>query len=405
MKLRKVKGVSMQKIVIFTSPGGGGHIAASSALKSYLTDYYEVDSVFLLQDLLKSYDPIRLLTSGAQGCEGFYNFLMKHKQWWLINCIYYIGRLCFKPLAPLIRKTVIRYLKDNNIDMVISVMPLFNDSVLRASRELDIPFLLVPTDLDVRSFVFNIKNNVHRKFKINLIFNDYSIRKNLNVRNIGDSRIVYNGFPLRPEFFEKKDKLLLRKSFGINENVPVLMMMMGLQGADSMVDCVKSLLFLPMRLHILVCIGKNSTLKNRLAEIILPPLISVSIIEETSRISDFMAISDLIYTKTGSASFCEIIQMKLPMMIDGTSKGLVWERFNHDFAQKHGLGVVIRNYEEIPRYVEEFFKSDIRMLTIRQNMEKFYYHNTRINIQSCVAQMLASDYNFDKQWATLSKRS
>lgn len=395
----------MQKIIIFTSPGGGGHIAASSALKSYLSDYYDVDTVFLLQDLLKSFDPIRVLTSSTQSCEGFYNFLMKHKQWWFINCIYHIGRLCFKPMAPLIRKTIVSYLKDNNIDMVISVMPMFNDSVLRAAQELDIPFLLVPTDLDVRSFVFNIKNNVYRKFKINLIFNDHSIKKNISVRNISDSRIVYNGFPLRPEFFEKKDRERLRQSFGIEEKVPVLMMMMGLQGADSMVDCVKSLLALPMRLHILVCIGKNSRLKDDLSRIVLPLSISMSIIEETSRISDFMAISDLIYTKTGSASFCEIIQMKLPMLIDGTSKGLVWERFNHEFAQKHGLGVVIKKYDDIPRYVEEFFRSNDRMVAIKQNMEKFYYHNTRINIQSCVARMLASDYNFDKQWITLSKRS
>jgi len=73
----------------------------------------------------------------------------------------------------------------------------------------------------------------------------------------------------------------------------------------------------------------------------------MDIIEETNRISEYMAVSNLLITKSGTASFCEAIQMHLPMVIDATSSTLVWERFNHNFTINNGLGTVIKIYNQL----------------------------------------------------------
>ena len=115
----------MQKIIIFTSPGGGGHMSASNALATYLKDDYEVIQTYLLADVLKSFDPVYLASFGKCSGEAAYNAITPYNQWWLLNLIYRIGRVCFVPFEPFMRKRIVQYLKDTNADMVISVIPIF----------------------------------------------------------------------------------------------------------------------------------------------------------------------------------------------------------------------------------------------------------------------------------------
>ena len=153
----------MPKVIIFTSAGGGGHMSASNALATYLKDDHEVIQTCLLADVLKSFDPILFVTFGKCGGEATYNAITPYKQWWLLNLIYRLGRLYFLPFEPFMRRRIVQYLKENNADMVISVIPMFSKVLLKAAQELDIPFLLMPTDLDIRSFTYNIHYPTYKK--------------------------------------------------------------------------------------------------------------------------------------------------------------------------------------------------------------------------------------------------
>jgi processive 1,2-diacylglycerol beta-glucosyltransferase len=386
----------MQKIVVFTSPGGGGHVSASNALSSYLKDSYEVCPIFLLEHVLKPFDPLTYMTMGKKTGEQAYNTLMKYKQWWLINLIYYIGRIYFKPFERFMRNKIIQYLRDQNADMVISVIPIFNNVILQAAKELDIPFLLIPTDLDIRSFCYNLKNNYYKKFHLSLIFNDHVIKQQAKSMGIKDHQISFNGFPLREEFFELKNPNQLRISMEIEPEVPVIMIMMGMQGAQSIISCVNQLKRVQIPIHLLVCIGKNSSLKDPLRSIPLPPWVTMHIIQETNRISDYMSVSDVIISKSGSASFCEAIHMKIPMVLDGTSSTLlIWEKYNHEFTQNNNLGTVIKNYDEIPYIIEQFFSQEKITREMRTNAQKFACHSIKERIKTRVASMLSPAYLHD----------
>ena len=335
----------MQRVILFTSAGGGGHLSASNALATYLKDDYEVTQVCLLADILKSFDPILLATLGKCGGEATYNAITPYNQWWLLNLIYRLGRIYFVPFEPFMRKRIVQYLKENNADMVISVIPIFNNY------------------------------------------------------------ITYDGFPLRSEFFEKKDPAALRASMGIEPNIPVVMIMMGSLGANNLVECVKHLKDLPDRMHLLVCIGKHQTIKGPLEAIQLPCWITMDIVEETNRISDYMAVSNLLITKSGTASFCEAIHMHLPMVIDATSSTLIWERFNHKFTLDKGLGMVIKNYEQLPQFVAEFFKNPAMSREIKHNLSLIRLKDTPEKVRSRVARMLRPSYQYGNLVMAYGKKS
>ena len=395
----------MQRVILFTSAGGGGHLSASNALATYLKDDYEVTQVCLLADILKSFDPILLATLGKCGGEATYNAITPYNQWWLLNLIYRLGRIYFVPFEPFMRKRIVQYLKENNADMVISVIPIFNKVILQAAQELDIPFLLMPTDLDIRSFVYNVRYPSYKKFHLSLIFDDAAIKKPAYRKGIDDHYITYDGFPLRSEFFEKKDPAALRASMGIEPNIPVVMIMMGSLGANNLVECVKHLKDLPDRMHLLVCIGKHQTIKGPLEAIQLPCWITMDIVEETNRISDYMAVSNLLITKSGTASFCEAIHMHLPMVIDATSSTLIWERFNHKFTLDKGLGMVIKNYEQLPQFVAEFFKNPAMSREIKHNLSLIRLKDTPEKVRSRVARMLRPSYQYGNLVMAYGKKS
>lgn len=201
---------------------------------------------------------------------------------------------------------------------------------------------------------------------------------------------------MREEFFEHKDPVALRIAMEIEPEIPVVLIMMGMQGAQSLVTCVNNLRHTRIPIHLVVCIGKSSALQEPLEALALPPWITMSIVGQTSHISDYMAVADIIISKAGSASFCEAIHMQLPVILDGTNTHtLIWEKFNHAFTKNHRLGEVITSYEELPHIIEKFFSCNEHTERIKLNAQKLAHTNTREKIQTRVASMLSPAYLYD----------
>ena len=102
----------MKKILIFTSAAGGGHLAASGALKEYLDGSYEIQVVNMLGDVLQRYDIISIVTRRRFSYEQCYNIIVRHRAMWVINLLYPLGEIVFWLLQDLMRKTIERYIRE-----------------------------------------------------------------------------------------------------------------------------------------------------------------------------------------------------------------------------------------------------------------------------------------------------
>src|ERR1700722_3275140 len=127
-----------KKILIFTSPGGGGHMSAERALREYLKDEYDVSSSFIFQEVLGSFDPISKITFGYSCGESTYNYLINKKLYRVLNAIASFGTWTHAALHTGITKKIIRYLDEKKPDMVISVVPFVNNQLLEATESLGI---------------------------------------------------------------------------------------------------------------------------------------------------------------------------------------------------------------------------------------------------------------------------
>jgi len=196
----------MKKVIIFTSDGGGGHAAVTQALEKYFANSYQVVAVNIIRVILRPIDPIYILTFGKHTVEDFYNYFVPRKQFLILHIIFVTGRLCLglRVVHNIIQNLFYTYLQKENPDLIISVFPFINNSIMHAAQKCDIPFLLIPTDLDLTTFFDNMQAPYYKKFHLALSFDDREIHNIVTSFNIPKDQTTITGLPLRPDFFSKK---------------------------------------------------------------------------------------------------------------------------------------------------------------------------------------------------------
>jgi processive 1,2-diacylglycerol beta-glucosyltransferase len=381
-------GHGRKKILIFSSKGGGGHISVTNALFEYLGDEYTLGSTYIFSEVLGRFDPIRQITRGYAGGEDLYNYMIKKKWNTLLSLNHPIGSWLYNINRRKIEAVLEEYLTTHKPDLVISVIPIINNLILNVTKKLDIPFLLIPTDLDPTIALNNICKPDYEKFHLALSYNDEEINKKVSQYAISQEQISYVGFPVKKAFLQPHSERKIKRDFHIPEDKPVILLLMGAQGTHELYDYTKRLTKLTVPAHILIAIGRSENLRKSLNKIQFPSHISRDIIGFTNRIPDLMGASDLIISKAGSVSVNEAIYSNLPIILDGTSSVISWEYFNLKFIKKHEFGSTINYYTEVADTINDLLENKKQLKEYKQHLEKFHKPNTQEEIKILIKKIL-----------------
>ncbi len=399
-----------KKILVLISRGGGGHKTAGDSLKQILEHEYEVEINPVLADILGVIDPINRLTRGHFTGEDLYNLLLKSHWNKALQWMTSFGPKCMK--SQTIEKAFEKYLRGQiqPPDLIISPTPYINYGIACAAHRWDIPFLIIPTDLDGSTFVQGFpKQPTHHRFKVALSYDDPEIRKRtLHKTSLRDDQVVITGFPVRPSCLKKyssEELQAIRAKFNLFESHKIVTMIMGAVGGNMLFEHVKVLSKLDPRQHQLhlqmnICVGHNQKMGNKIRNFLLdqgakflgrhtfllPTGLVMHIRGYTKDLIELMAASDLIITKTGSCTVNEAIYLGKKILLDNTSKSsaryLWWENFNIPFVQRHKLGYSFSQNEQLLMLIPSFLKYPE---TAQQNLE---LPNFEENILKLVRQMI-----------------
>ncbi len=379
-----------KKILIFSSRGGGGHISVMNALEQYLKDDFCVGHAFIFTDVLSYMDPAQKILNGKISGEDWYNFTLKRKWYQLSNITYNFGswyyNFCQKSVLPILEK----YLLEHKPDLIISVVPLINNLILKVAQKMNVPFLLIPTDLDATIATNGIYKPTYEKFYLALAYQDPTILESFKKAHIDEKYISYVGFPVKKEFFEPRNYRGIKKEFGIPEEKSVILLLMGAQGSSELYAFSRQLAKLKIPAHVIIVLGKSEYLRRSLEHINFPSHISLTILGFTDRIPDLMLISDLFITKSGSVSVNEAIYAQLPLLLDGTTPALNWEQFNHRFIKQNQLGMIIKRAYNIPGMVTSLLINKQHYASIKNQLAHFDKKNTEQEIKLLVRKILAA---------------
>lgn len=335
-----------KKILILSSFGGYGHIAAANTIRELLGSEYQIDVIYPIKEL-------RIW--GIPSGESFYNFLIS-KNWtrltnWIVRL--FPARV-FERREQKMARLIEKHIEEKQPDLIISLIPFVNYPATEAARKYDLPFLLVTTDNDLENWVYGLEKLQLSDFKVT-IGSDLPTSKNtLLEKLISEDCIETIGLPLRPSFLNPQSKELIRQEYEIPQNRNVLLIMMGGIGASASYQYAKVIAQSSLNVHLIVCVGKNSAMAPKLKKIKVTQGNSIDIVPFTENVHELFAVADVILTKSGPGTINEALALKLPILIDITQPPLFWEEPNIEFVQNFKIGACIHSYKEAPRIIHQY---------------------------------------------------
>jgi len=224
------------------------------------------------------------------------------------------------------------YLLKTQPDAIVSTHFFASEVIsrMKADGALRSKLLTVVTDYRLHSWWVNRNTDMYT-------VGDVDARKDLLAAGVPDTRIKVLGIPAEPAFSKSVDKDRVMKSLGLEKGVFTVLSIGGGFGVGPIEEIIKAVDRVPAKIQMIVVCGHNEKLKERI-EALRPQLkVRILALGFIDNVYDYMAVSDIIISKSGGITTSESLVKELPMVITAPIPGQ--ETRNSDFLVGHGAAV------------------------------------------------------------------
>lgn len=262
-----------------------------------------------------------------------------------------------------IKDNFLLLLKKIRPDLILTVHPNFNGSVLNILEdyEIKIPFVTLIADL------VNI-NPLWADHRADYVISPTNEAKYKCMEfNVLQSRIKIMGFPVRSKFFKHIDSI--QKGSYYSPDTPLkCLIMSGGEGVGNMCKIAEILLD-NFNCTVKIVAGRNEVLRRKLHNSLVEKYgDNVEVHGFVKDIQDLMLSSDIALTRGSPNVMMEAVSCNIPLIITGALPGQ--EEDNPEFAQKHKLGVVCKNLRSIQSVVSDLISNDAQKLSQIKNAQR-----------------------------------
>jgi UDP-N-acetylglucosamine:LPS N-acetylglucosamine transferase len=321
---------------------GGGHRSAAIALEMAIREQ-GMDWRVRLVNLFEVLDPQDVFrrTTGVKP-EDYYNVRLA-RGWTLglaqeLRILQVLIRLSHKSLVSQLR----RHWQESKPDLVVSLIPNFNRAMYQALglASPTVPYVTVLTDLADFPPHFWIEPNQAQHF----ICGTPRASAQAQAGSSQGSHVhETSGMIISPNFYRnlQLDRRAEMQRLQLDPDQPTGIVMFGGHGSRVMRGIVKRLDDTQL---ILVC-GHNAALAEQLRG--MRSSAARLVLGFTSQISFYMQLSDFFIGKPGPGSISEAVQQKLPVIVVRNAWTMPQERYNTEWVEENGAGVVLDSFKAI----------------------------------------------------------
>jgi Monogalactosyldiacylglycerol (MGDG) synthase len=242
-----------------------------------------------------------------------------------------------------------RHWRATQPDMVVSLIPNFNrclhDSLALARPSA--PFVTVLTDMADHPPHFWIEPGTQQ----HVVCGTQHAAEQARAAGIASGHVHRSsGMILRPEFYLPHTgvcRAAAREQLGLDAHTPVGLVLFGGTGSRVMKRIAARLPQTPL---ILMC-GRNQALADELRA--LPARAPRVVVGFTPDVAHWMHLADFFIGKPGPGSLSEAVQQGLPVIVTRNAWTMPQERWNTQWVQQFGLGLVQRSFRSIDAAVNE----------------------------------------------------
>ncbi len=350
------------RILILSASVGNGHTTAAEALKKS----FEIEGVgkeIRHEDVLNFTNPlfrrlygkayIDLVNSMPEVLGWMYDQL--DEPWKNEKRRLFFDKLNAQPLIKMIREF------DPDWVVCTHFLPSEIISDLKGKGKLTCRQAIVVTDFDIHALWFC------RNFERYFVAIDEG-RHYLETLGFPADKITVSGIPIDPKFAINKPKAEMREKFGLDANVPTIILSLGGFGVGKMDDMIASLRSIKVPVQILAMCGKNEELKTKL-EKQENGTVRIVPVGYTKDMDEYMSASDLIVGKPGGLTTCEALAKGLGFVIVNPIPGQ--EERNSDHLLENGCAIRSNNPATLAYKIENLLNDPKRMRSMSENARRF----------------------------------
>ncbi len=345
-------------IILFYSNTGGGHRAATEAVREELESRYPHVPVIMEDFLLRgTFWPFT-------ESDRFYAWSVERVPW-LWKTLYEVTSHPFV-FRPLVRATGVvllprlrRFYAQYRPRLVVALHPLLTTLPLEALRSWEdgkaprVPFATVMTDLttfhpswlEPRVDVLTVPTREAYERAVALGFPEEKIR--------------VLGLPVRRAFRHlPQDRRAVRRELDLQPDRPVVLLTGGGQGMGPVEPIAVHIARRVREAQLVIISGRNERLRRRLEARSWP--LPVRVLGFVHDMHLWMSASDVLVSKAGPGTIAEALICGLPILLYGYVPGQ--EEGNVEFVEKHGIGAYRPRPEDLARELVTWLSDPQRYL-------------------------------------------
>jgi hypothetical protein len=343
---------------------GGGHRSAANALETVIGERGLPWRVRLV-NIMEVLDPTDVFrkTMGMEW-EDLYNTRLA-RGWSLglaqeLKFLQALIRVCHPGVTNRLRS----HWRRTKPDMVVSLIPNFNRTMCEAlaGARPAAPYVTILTDFADLPPHFWIEPGQQQHF----ICGTQKAVEQAHAMGYGPAQVHRtSGMIVRPDFYREEpvDRRRELLKLNLDPDRPTGIVLFGGHGSKVMKGIARRL---PNTQLILIC-GHNAALAARLSATAATATAPRVVIGFTSKIRDFMQLSDFFIGKPGPGSISEAVQQHLPVIVVNNAWTMPQERYNAQWVQEQRVGIVLDSFSAIQSGVEEVIS---RLTEFRANVAR-----------------------------------
>jgi processive 1,2-diacylglycerol beta-glucosyltransferase len=265
----------------------------------------------------------------------------------------------------IIKDNFSQLLKEVNPDLILSVHPNFNGSIINIleKHKVKIPFVTFIADL---VSIYPLWADPRA---------DYIISPTAEAKDkcieygVSENKVKVLGFPVRSRFYKHIEEH--QEYNGYNTDMPLkCLIMSGGEGVGNMRKIAEILLD-NFNCIVKIVAGRNTRLRKSLEQSLVEKYgDKVEIYGFMENIQDLMQSSDIAFTRGSPNVMMETIACNIPLVITGALPGQ--EEGNPKFAEKYNLGVVCENIKNTKNTISSLLENNAQKLNEIKDSQKSY---------------------------------
>jgi len=168
-------------------------------------------------------------------------------------------------------------------------------------------------------------------------------------RGAAGESVIATGIPISARFSRKPDLDAARRTLGLRDDQPVLLVLSGGFGMGPVEEILAELDKVNRQFQTIVVTGRNQELREKVAA--QDRKHPTHVLGFASNMDELMGLADLIITKPGGLTSSEALAMGKPLFILNPIPGQ--EAANSDFLLERGAAAKVNRVEDLPYRIEQ----------------------------------------------------